>query len=73
LPLHRLSTICSQCGAAMPDGMLVGVFHAIYERALLRPIYDAICARNCRSKYLHADETTWRQLWLARGKLGVRV
>ncbi len=70
LPLHRLTTICSQYGADVPDGTLVGVFHAIHQRALLQPIYDAICARNRRSKYLHADETTWRQLWLARGKRG---
>lgn len=70
LPLHRLTTICRQHGADVPDGTLVGVFHAIDEHRLLQPVYDAICVRNRQSKHLHADETTWRQLWLARGKRG---
>lgn len=70
LPLHRLTTICHQHGADVPDGTLVGIFHAIDEHRLLQPVYDAICVRNRQSKHLHADETTWRQLWLARGKRG---
>ena len=68
LPLHRITTILRQCGARVPDGTLVGAFEAI--QPLLQPLYDAICTRNRQSKYLHADETTWRQLWVAKGKRG---
>ncbi len=68
LPLHRITTILRQCGAQVPDGTLVGIFKA--SQPLLQSLYDAICGRNRRSKYLHADETTWRQLWVAKGKRG---
>ena len=68
LPLHRITTILRQHGARVPDGTLVGVFKTV--QPLLEPLYEAICARNRQSEYLHADETTWRQRWLAKGKRG---
>ena len=68
LPLHRITTILTQHGASVSDGTFVGVFQAV--QPLLQPIYEAVCARNRQSPYLHADETTWRQLWLTKGKRG---
>jgi transposase len=68
LPLHRITTILRQHGADVPDGTLVGVFAA--TQPLLVPLYSAICERNRHSEWLHADETTWRQLWLTKGKRG---
>ena len=68
LPLHRITTMIGYCGAQVPDGTLVGVFHAV--QPLLQPLYDAICERNRQSECLHADETTWRQLWVSKGKRG---
>jgi len=68
LPLHRITTMLAYRGARVPDGRLVGVFHAV--QPLLQPLYDAICERNRQSECLHADETTWRQLWVSKGKRG---
>lgn len=68
LPLHRITTILGQHGARVPDGTLVGIFKAV--QPLLQALYDATCERNRQSEYLHADETTWRQLWMAKGKRG---
>lgn len=68
LPLHRITTILGQLGADVPDGTMVGIFAAL--EPLLEPLYRAIRARNRQSKYLHADETTWRRLWARRGKRG---
>ena len=68
LPLHRITTMLAYHGAPVPDGTLVGVFKAVHP--LLQPLYEAIRERNRHSPYLHADETTWRQLWVSKGKRG---
>lgn len=68
LPLHRITTMLAYRGARVPDGTLVGIFQAV--QPLLQPLYDAICEHNRQSEYLHADETTWRQLWGSKGKRG---
>ena len=73
-PLYRITADLALAGAHIPDGSLTEVLHVVAE--LLRPLYEAICARNRLSPWLHVDETTWRNLWVvptARGWLWIFV
>lgn len=68
MPLHRITTALGQLGVPLPDSTVVGSFAQV--QPLIARLAEAIRMRNRLGPWLHVDETTWRKLWVVRGRRG---
>mgnify|MGYP001821731537 FL=1 len=69
-PMHRTLKNLELLGLDLAAGTITDGFRQIAP--LMTPIYEAIQARQARSKYLHADETRWKVFTEKTGKKGYR-
>lgn len=70
VPLYRLVQILGLQGFRVSSGTLTGVLRTV--STLLKPLEDAIRARNRADDYWHADETHWKVFAETAGKIGHR-
>jgi len=66
LPVHRIVKALAAEGLDVAEGTLAGSLRAL--AGLLRPLEEAIVARNAAAGHLHADETSWRGYARTEGK-----
>ncbi|MEO8271865.1 MAG: IS66 family transposase, partial [Aureliella sp.] len=67
-PHNRTISQLELLGVSLAPGTIADGLKRI--EPLLTPIYEAICQRQARSKYFHADETRWKVFLEKAGKKG---
>lgn len=70
LPVHRIAKALAAEGLDLAEGTLSGALKAL--AGLLKPLGEAIVARNAAAAHVHADETSWRVYEKTEGKDGHR-
>ena len=70
LPVHRIVKALAADGLPVAEGTLSGALNAL--AVLLKPLSEAITARNGAAGHIHADETSWRVYEKTEGKDGHR-